>query len=102
MIIEITSYKTAAGVTHEELMQAPKDFDQNYWARCKGLISRQFAKTANGYMDIFKWQTKQDVEHVQATFMDDADALAYARHLDPNSLTMNNYELLDSYEETMI
>ena len=102
MIIEITSYKTAAGVTHEELMQASKDFDQNYCARCKGLISRQFAKTANGYMDIFKWQTKQDVEHVQATFMDDADALAYARHLDPNSLTMNNYELLDSYEETII
>lgn len=102
MIIEITTYKTAAGVTHEELMQASKDFDQNYCARCKGLISRQFAKTANGYMDIFKWQTKQDVEHVQATFMDDADALAYARHLDPNSLTMNNYELLDSYEKTII
>ncbi len=102
MIIEITSYKTAAGVTHEELMQASKDFDQNYCARCKGLISRQFAKTANGYMDIFKWQTKQDEEHVQATFMDDADALAYARHLDPNSLTMNNYELLDSYEKTII
>jgi len=53
-------------------------------------------------MDIFKWETKQDVEHVQATFMEDADALAYAKHLDPNSLTMNNYELLDSYEETMI
>ena len=61
MIIEITSYNTAAGVTHNQLIQASKDFDQNYCARCKGLISRQFAKTANGYMDIFKWQTKQDV-----------------------------------------
>lgn len=26
MIIEITTYNTAAGVTHEELMQASKDF----------------------------------------------------------------------------
>jgi len=61
MIIEITTYKPAAGVTHTQLMQASKEFDQNYCARCKGLISRQFAKTANGYMDIFKWQTKQNV-----------------------------------------
>ena len=102
MIIEINTYKPAAGVTHTQLMQASKKFDQNYCARCKGLISRQWVKTPTGYMDIFKWQTKQDVEHVQATFMDDADAVAYAKHLDPESLTMDNYELLDSYEETII
>jgi hypothetical protein len=34
--------------------------------------------------------------------MDDADAVAFAKHLDPESLTMDNYELLDSYEETII
>lgn len=42
--------------------------------------------------------TRQDVEHVQATFMENADALAYADHLDPETLTMHNYELLGSYE----
>jgi len=98
MIIEITTYNIVDGVTHDELIQASKDFDKNYCARCKGLISRQFLKTDNGYMDIFKWESKEDVEHVQATFMEDADALAFAKNLNPETLTMNNYELLDSYE----
>lgn len=98
MIIEITTYNTAVGVTHEELIQASKDFDKNYCARCKGLISRQFLKTGNGYMDIFQWESKKDVEHVQATFMEDVDALAFAKNLNPETLTMHNYEVLDSYE----
>ena len=98
MIIEITTYKPAEGVTHDELVNASKDFDRNYCSQCKGLISRQFLKTDDGYMDIFKWESKADVEQVQATFMQDADALAFAKYLDPKTLTMNNYELLDSYE----
>jgi len=98
MIIEITTYNTVDGVTHDELIQASKDFDKNYCARCKGLVSRQFLKTDNGYMDIFKWESKEDVEHVQATFMEDADALAFAKNLNPETLTMQNYEVLDSYE----
>ncbi len=98
MIIEITTYMPVDGVTHEELMKASKEFDQNYCARCKGLISRTFLKTDEGYMDIFKWRKKSDVEHVQATFMEDADALAFAKHLNPKTLTMKNYEVLDNYE----
>ncbi len=98
MIIEITTYNIVDGVTHEELMQASKEFDQNYCARCKGLISRQFLKTDDGYMDIFKWESKADVEHVQATFMEDSDALAFAKYLDPKTLTMQNHEVLDTYE----
>lgn len=98
MIIEITTYNPADGVTPEELMQASKEFDQNYCARCKGLISRYFLKTDDGYMDIFKWESKADVEHVQDTFMEDADALAFAKYLDPKTLTMQNYEVLDNYE----
>lgn len=98
MIIEITTYNIVDGVTHDELIQASKDFDTNYCSRCKGLISRQFLKTDDGYMDIFKWERKEDVEHVQATFMEDADALAFAKHLNPETLTMHNYEVIDSYE----
>ncbi len=98
MIIEITTYKPVDGVTHQELVQASKEFDQNYCARCEGLISRNLLKTDSGYMDIFKWESKADVEHVQATFMQDADALAFAKFLNPESLTMHNYEVLDVYE----
>ena len=54
MIIEITTYKATAGITHRQLMQASKEFDQNHYARYQGLISRQWAKTPTGYMDIFK------------------------------------------------
>lgn len=98
MIVEITRYKPAQGVTHDELMQASKNFDENYCSRCKGLISRHFLKTEDGYMDIFMWETRADVEHVQATFMEDADALAFAKHLNPETLSMNNYEVLDAYK----
>lgn len=98
MIIETTTYRPADGITHEELMNASKKFDKNYCARCKGLIRRHFLKTDDGYMDIFLWETKADVEHVQATFMQDNDALAFAKHLNPETLTMNNYETLDLYE----
>jgi len=98
MIIEITTYKPAMGVAHEELIHASKAFDRNYCSICKGLISRNFLKTENGYMDIFKWENKADVEYVQATFMQNADALEFAKMLDPNTLTMKNYEVLDNYE----
>lgn len=98
MIVEITTYKTAEGVSQEDLMKASKQFDQNYCSRCKGLISRHFLKTDNGYMDIFKWRSKEDVEHVQATFMQDEDAVAFAKLLNPETLTMHNYEVLDIYE----
>ncbi len=97
MIIETTTYKLADGVTHVEILSASKEFDKNYCSRCKGLISREFLKTDDGYMDIFKWESKADVEHVQASFMQDTDALAFAKHLDPETLTMNNYQVLDSY-----
>lgn len=98
MIIEITTYKPAHGVTHEALMAASKDFDKNYCSRCKGLIRRQFVKTQDGYMDIFLWESKADVEHVQATFMQDGDAVAFAKFLNPETLTMQNYEVLETYE----
>ena len=100
MIIEITTYKRAEGVTHEELMLTSKAFDKNYCSRCKGLISRDFLKTEDGYMDIIKWESKADVEHVQATFMQDADALEFAKMIGPNGLTMKNYEVLESYESS--
>lgn len=98
MIIEITTYNTMDDVNHEEFVQASKDFDKNYCARCKGLISREFIEKSNGYMDIFKWESRADVEHVQATFMEDTDALAFAKYLNPETLTMNNDEVLGRYE----
>ena len=98
MIIEITTYKLANGVTHEEIIRASKEFDKNYCSRCKGLISRRFLKTEDGYMDIFNWESMDDVKQVQATFMQDSDALSFAKHLDPETLTMSNHEVLDSYE----
>lgn len=97
MIIEITKYKPVEGLTHEELLQASKNFDRDYCSKCIGLIRRQFVKTDSGYMDIFTWKSKEDVERIQATFMQDKDALEFARHIDTESLTMSNHELLDSF-----
>ena len=59
MIVEITTYNPVAGVTHEELIQASKEFDQNYCSRCKGLISRHFLKTDDrvGWGRIFTCET---------------------------------------------
>ena len=49
MIVEITTYKTAENVTHEELLSASEVFNKNYCSKCKGLISRQFLKTDEDY-----------------------------------------------------
>jgi hypothetical protein len=100
MIIEITTYKLAEGVTHEDFMKASDEFNKNYCARCKGLIRRHVLKTEDGYSDIILWETKEDVERVQKTFLEDSDALAFAKHGDPQSLTMHNYEVLDTFEAT--
>ncbi|QIE58046.1 hypothetical protein G5B37_00220 [Rasiella rasia] len=96
MIVEITTYKTAKNVTHKELLIASKAFNKDYCSKCRGLISRQFLKTENGYMDIFVWKSKEAVEHVQETFMQDTDAMKFASLTDVNSLTMKNYEVLES------
>ena len=98
MIVEITTYKPADDITHDELIKASKEFDKNYCARCKGLVRRHFLRTNEGYMDVFLWESMADVEYVQATFMEDSDALAFAKYLNSETLTMNNYEVLDSYE----
>lgn len=97
MIIEITTYTLADGLTHEELTQASKDFTKDYCLRCKGLISRELLKTDKGYMDIFKWESKADAERVQATFMEDIDALKFAKHLNQDTLSMNTYKVIESY-----
>ena len=98
MIVETTTYQAAKGISHDQLIEASKSFDKNYCARCKGLISRHIMKTNEGYMDIFKWETKEDVEYVQSTFMQDQDALAFAKLIDPDTLTMQNLDVLDCYE----
>lgn len=98
MIVEITTYKRANGISHEEFMAASRAFDSNYCSRCKGLIRRQLLKTQDGYMDIFLWESKEDVEQVQATFMQDRDAASFAKCLNPETLTMQNYEVLGTYE----
>ncbi|WP_121068630.1 hypothetical protein [Maribacter vaceletii] len=98
MIVEITTYKTAKNVTHEELLLASKAFNKDYCSKCKGLISRQFLKTEDGYMDIFVWKSKEDVEKVQKTFMENEDAMKFARLTDTTSLTMENYEVLEAYD----
>ncbi len=96
MIVEITTYKAANNVTHEALLLASEAFNKNYCAKCKGLVSRQFLKTDEGYMDIFVWKSKADVENVQQTFMQDANAMKFANLTDTNSLTMKNYEVLET------
>lgn len=98
MIVEITTYKTAENITHEELLLASKAFNKDYCSKCKGLVSRQFLKTEDGYMDIFLWKSKEDVELVQQTFMQNEDAMKFARLTDTNSLTMKNYKLLEAYD----
>lgn len=98
MIVEITTYKTAENVTHEELLLASKAFNKDYCSKCKGLVSRQFLKTEDGYMDIFLWKSKKDVEQVQQTFMQNEDAMKFARLTDTTSLTMKNYEVLEAYD----
>ncbi len=96
MIVEITTYKAAENVTHEELLIASKAFNNDYCSKCKGLISRQFLKTEDGYMDIFVWKSKAAVEEVQKTFMQNKDAMTFASLTDPNSLSMHNYEVLEA------
>ncbi|MGY6650491.1 hypothetical protein [Wenyingzhuangia sp. IMCC45574] len=96
MIVEITTYKTTKNVTHEELLIASKSFNQDYCSKCKGLITRQFLKTENGYMDIFVWKSKTAVEQVQKTFMQNKDAVKFASLTDPSSLTIKNYEVLET------
>jgi hypothetical protein len=80
------------------MVEASKAFDKNYCSRCKGPISRHFLKTNEGYMDIPKWESNEDVEYVQSTFMQDQDALAFAKVINPETLTMQNLEVLDIYE----
>ncbi len=94
MMIEITRYKAAENVTHEELLTASDAFDRDFCSKCKGLVNRQFIKTEDGYMDIFLWETKEDIERVQKIFMQDEDAMKFARLTDSSSLSMKNYEVL--------
>jgi len=97
MVIEITTYKPAKNVTEQELLKASDMFNKNYCSRSAGLISRQFLKTESGYMDIFFWESKADVERVQKTFMQDEDALKFAKMIDSASFSMKNYEVIGSY-----
>ncbi|WP_289040226.1 hypothetical protein [uncultured Zobellia sp.] len=96
MIVEITTYQVAGNVTQDELLLASKAFNKDYCSKCKGLVSRQFLKTEDGYMDIFLWKSKEDVEKVQKTFMQDENAMKFASLINSNSLTMKNYEVLES------
>lgn len=97
MILEITTYQLADSVSDQQITEASQRFDQNYCQRCEGLLRRDFVKTENGYMDLFYWRSAADAERVKAGFLQDGDAMAYAQLLDPQSLTMQNFEVLSSF-----
>lgn len=96
MIVEITSYKAAENVSHEEILLASKAFNKDYCSKCKDLISRQFLKTEEGYMDIFVWKNKAALEQVQKTFMEDKNAMKFAGLTAVNSLVMKSYEVIET------
>lgn len=96
MIVEITTYCKDPKVTHEELVLASEAFNKNYCSQCKGLISRQFLKTENGYADIFVWESNEDVEHIQKTFMQNPHAMKFANLTDAKSIKMKNYKVLNT------
>ena len=100
MIVEITTYKVAENVSHDQLLIASKAFNEEYCSKCKGLISRQFLKTNDGYMDIFVWKSKADVEKVQETFMQDENAIKFASLIDSSSLIMKNHEVIEAINFT--
>lgn len=95
MIVEITTYKAAEHVNHEALLLASKAFNKDYCSKCVGLVSRKFLKTDEGYMDIFLWESRADLERIQETFMQNEYAMRFANLTDPSSLKMTNYDVLD-------
>ncbi len=98
MIIEITKFKLKDGITEDRFNQASLEFNKNYCSRCKGLIRRHLVKTDDGYMDIFLWKSKKDVERVQKTFMQDTDAIKFASLIDSVSFEMKNYDAVGVYD----
>ena len=96
MIIEITKYKPLVHITHKELISASQKFEKNYCSKCTGLIMRHFLQTDDGYMDIFYWKSKTNAEKVKATFMQNPDALEFAKHLAPKTITMHNHKVLST------
>lgn len=98
MVVEITKFKLKEDVSEDIFNQASLEFNKNYCSHCKGLIRRHLVKTDDGYMDIFLWESKKDVEKVQETFMQDEDAMKFARLIDSVSLEMKNYEALGIYD----
>ncbi|NMH87244.1 hypothetical protein [Flavivirga algicola] len=98
MIIEITKFKLKDGITEDEFNKASLEFNKTYCMRCPGLIRRHLVKTEVGYMDIFLWRSQEDVENVQKTFMQDEDAVKFAKLLDSTSFEMKNYEAIGVYD----
>ncbi|WP_147296667.1 hypothetical protein [Flagellimonas nanhaiensis] len=97
MIIEITKFQLKDGVTEDIFNQASLEFNKNYCSRCEGLVRRHLVKTDNGYMDIFLWKSREHVEKVQETFMQDEDAMKFASMIDTVGFEMKNYEAVGIY-----
>ena len=92
-VIEVTTYKIKASVSHENYWIEDAKVDANYTSKQPGYINREsgYNKDTKTFLVVAKWKTMEDAEASMAKFMKDKSVADFANMIDGSTMKMSRY-----------
>lgn len=98
MIIELAQFKTKAGVSEAEVLQASQEAHDGFLAKQTGYVSRELLKSGEGeWVDIVHWETMEDAQAAMNAFIGHTSTKKFGEIIDPSSIKMMHLELAKKY-----
>lgn len=98
MIVETAWFRTKAGVSEEEFVAASNQAHDGYLAKCKGFVSRELLKGADGqWVDVVHFETAADADAAAQAFPKSPSAKAFEAAIDPATAKMMRFEIMKKY-----
>lgn len=95
-VVEIVSFKLAAGVSDEAFMKH-SDIVNSYISSRKGFISRRLSQAADGtYLDHVTWESLVDATTAMESSMKEAGLAPFMQSIDPATIKIDHQAVVDS------
>lgn len=98
MIVETAWFRTKAGVSEKEFLAASNMAHDGYLSKCKGFVSRELLKGADGqWVDVVHFNTHADADAAARDFPRSPSAKEFEAAIDPATAKMMRFEIAKKY-----
>ena len=89
IIVEITQFKLATGVSDEAFLKEANNVQDNFLNQQSGYINRELLKDKDGqWIDIVYWTSMEEAKKASEVVMQDSATQGFMQKIDPSSVKM--------------